>query len=78
MIALDAVPETSTFSLPPGYARLDRMEVKGDTANVVLWYGPVPKVAKGTVSLDCGTGHSLELHRINGQWAVTSRGVSQC
>lgn len=78
-IALDAVPQTASASLPAGYARLDRLDVQGDTAHVTIWYGTVPKVSKGTLSLDCGTGHSLELRRsANGTWQVTSRGVSQC
>ena len=79
LIPLSAVPDTETESLPTGYARLDRLEVHGDTANITLWYGPVRKPVKGTLSLDCGTGQSRELHRgVNGAWTVTSRGVSQC
>ena len=76
---LGTVPETQSESLPAGYARLDQLKVHGDTASVTIWYGPIRKAAKGMVSFDCGTGRSLELHRsANGEWQVTSRGVSQC
>ena len=79
LLPLSSVPATETESLPAGYARLDRLEVHGDTASVTVWYGPVRKAVKGVLSLDCGTRHSRELQRgTSGQWTVVSRGVSQC
>ncbi|MEO6259939.1 MAG: HAD family acid phosphatase [Thermoanaerobaculia bacterium] len=79
IIEADQVPQSATESLPAGFARLDRLELSGDSARITLWYGPVPKALKGQVLLNCGTGYTLELQRgSDGAWTVSSRGVSVC
>ena len=66
--------------LPEGYARVDRIEIEGDTATVALWYGPIPPPPPpGVVQLACGTGYTYALRRnANGQWEVKTFGVSVC
>jgi 5'-nucleotidase (lipoprotein e(P4) family) len=81
VIPLSEVPETNAVTLPAGYARLDRVEVTGDTATVALWYGPVPKPSakKSEVVMNCGTGYTFQLRRDrNSGWTVVNRGVTMC
>jgi arylsulfatase A-like enzyme len=67
-------------TMPAGYARVDKLAVSGDTANVTLWLGPIPEPPKdpGVIQLSCGTGHLFTLKRENGVWRVVSRGVAVC
>ena len=64
--------------LPAGYARLDMLRVSGDTADVRLWLGPIPRPQPGVASLSCGTGYTFKLQRQNGVWRIVSRGVAVC
>jgi len=64
--------------LPAGYARLDTLKVTGDTADVRLWLGPIPKPQPGVLLLSCGTGYTFRLQRQNGVWRILSRGVAVC
>lgn len=66
-------------TLPAGYARLDRVEVSGNTAVVTLWYGPIPKPVPGQILLSCGAGYTYNLERsANGAWQVKTFGVAAC
>jgi hypothetical protein len=76
-IAFSALPAEK---LPAGYARLDQAEITGDTANVTVWYGPIPPPPPpGVLQLACGTGHRYQLKRdADGTWRIVSRGVVMC
>ena len=66
-------------TLPAGYARLERVEISGNTAVVTLWYGPIPKPEPGQILLSCGTGYTYNLERdANGEWQVKTFGVAAC
>jgi type I phosphodiesterase/nucleotide pyrophosphatase len=77
VIKFDAQPAET---LPAGYARLDNVEINGDTANVTLWYGPIPPPPPpGVIVMACGTGHTYQLKRdANGTWRVVGQGVIVC
>lgn len=74
-----SVPESSTEVLPAGYARLDRVDVNGDTATVTIWYGAIPRPQPGVLTMNCGTGRTFQLQRdANGTWQVKSFGIATC
>jgi hypothetical protein len=71
--------ETGSETLPKGYARLDRADVNGDTANVTIWTGPVPPAEPGKINMNCGTGHMFTLKRnADGAWVVMTTGIAVC
>jgi len=64
--------------IPAGDARIDQLEVNGDTATVRLWVGGVEKPQPGVASLSCGTGYMFTLRRENGVWRIVNRGLAMC
>ncbi|MGZ8852881.1 MAG: alkaline phosphatase family protein [Thermoanaerobaculia bacterium] len=64
--------------LPAGSIRVDSVVVNGDRATVQLWTGPIPKAQPGQLLLACGTGHTYAFEKRNGQWLLTTMGVSSC
>lgn len=80
-VRMSEVPQTPSEQLPAGYARVDKLNVSGDTANVTLWFGPVPKPRNepGVLQMNCGTGRMFTLKRDSGGvWRIVSRGVAAC
>ena len=77
VMKFDAQPAET---LPAGYARLDNVEINGDTATVTLWYGPIPPPPPpGVIQMACGTGHTYQLKRdANGAWRVVGQGIIMC
>ena len=69
---------TDHESLPAGYARLDQLDVHGDTATVTIWTGPIPPQEPGKLMLACGHGHTFQMMRTAAGWEITSRGVIVC
>ena len=70
---------TATETLPAGHARLDRVEVNGDSATVTIWYGPIPVPPPGVISMNCGSGHTYNLKRnARGEWEVVGMGMTVC
>ncbi|HEY3054662.1 MAG TPA: alkaline phosphatase family protein [Thermoanaerobaculia bacterium] len=64
--------------LPVGFIRVDSVEVAGDRATVRLWTGPIPKPSPGEISMDCGTGHTYNFSRSDGDWHLDSMGIVKC
>jgi alkaline phosphatase len=65
--------------LPKGVLRIDRFDIQGDQANVMIWTGPIPTAPPGRASLACGSGHGFTLQRgADGRWTIVSRSVAQC
>ena len=58
--------------------RIDKVEINGDRATVRIWTGKPKPAPPGTLSMDCGVGHTYVLERQNGVWVIVSRGISQC
>jgi predicted AlkP superfamily pyrophosphatase or phosphodiesterase len=69
---------TDHESLPAGYARLDELDILGDTAMVMIWTGPIPPQEPGKLMLACGTGYKFSLKRMATGWEILTRGVSVC
>ena len=81
IIDMKDVPQSPDAILPAGYARLDQAARSGNTVNVTLWLGPIPKhhEGAGAIQLDCGSGHTYELKLgSDGHWVITNRGVMMC
>jgi alkaline phosphatase len=66
--------------LPAGVVRVDRFDVQGDKANVMIWTGPIPgPPPPGVMQLACGHGRGFTLQRqADGRWTIVSRSVAQC
>jgi hypothetical protein len=72
------VVETKEFSLPRGHVVLKSAKIDGDTAEVTVLVGPVPKPQPGVLLLACGTTTTILFTRKDGKWEPGMRRVTVC
>lgn len=59
--------------------QIDPVKIEGDRATVRIWTGrPAQPPPAGTLSLDCGTGHTYVFEKRSGEWVLVSQGVAMC
>ncbi len=81
LVTTSAVPTTQDYVLPPHYARLGSVNLRGGNGMVSMTLGPIgapPKDPK-VMSMDCGRTFIISLERgSRNTWGGKVTGISMC